>query len=268
MERGNVLAAALCDDDRVGGLGNQAGDVLDRRSVGVHLWGGGRLGHPGRGHPFGTHDLDGYVQVGRSFRNPLGEFSSPADRLVKGMGTGDVAAPLDEGVHQAVGPADYTQVPVPLGAGVEFGVFPVGDGLAGADDHGNFGQVCPVDSQRPLKQAHAGVQQYGLKAACHPGVAHGHSDRQGLVPAVNVPRAVYLVGLLPGQGFPHGGPLGTRRGYDVVHSQIAERFQDGLATVNFLGRHRSLLKKCWTACLRQVLLDAHYTTFGIGLGLC
>ena len=97
-------------------------------------------------------------------------------------------------------------------------------------------------AQRPLKQAHPRVQQHGLKASRYPGVPHRHGHRQGLVPAVDVAGAVRLVGLLPCQGFPHRRPLRTRRGYDVVHPQVAECLQYGLASVKSLGSHHRLLK--------------------------
>ena len=88
-----------------------------------------------------------------------------------------------------------------------------------------------MDAHTALQQTYPRVEQDGLQLAGHPGIAQCHIHRQGLVPAVDVGGAGRFVDFLSGQRLPNRRPLGAGRGDDVVNTQVAEGFQDGVSAV-------------------------------------
>ena len=122
---------------------------------------------------------------------------------------GNVAAPFREGFDPPVSASHHVESPVPLSTRIEVGVFAVGDGLTGADQHGNLALVSAMDTQRPLQQPDTSVQHDGLQFPGDSRIAHGHGHGQGLVPSIDVAGSVGLVDFLPGQGFPYRRPVGA-----------------------------------------------------------
>src|SRR5690606_12559265 len=77
----------------------------------------------------------------------------------------------------------------------------------------------------------AGMQQNGLHLAGRERVAGGDVDRERLVPAVHEFRpGLALLGLL-GHRLPDRGPFGARGRQDVLHPEIPDAFEDGVAAV-------------------------------------
>ena len=184
-----------------------------------------------RWRPLFQHRLDGDVEESRAFRGALGQFSGAGYRLIQGLRAGDAAAPLGEGFHQTVGPADNAQVAEPLGARVELRRFAIGGRLAGADKHRNFALVGPVNAHRALQHSNTGVEQHRLHPPGHTGVARCHRNGEGFVPAVDVCGAGPLFQLLSGQSLPYRRPLGAGRRDDVVNVQVSQGFENGIAAV-------------------------------------
>ena len=242
MEPGGFTAGAVGDNQGRFTLRHESGQLGDVLRGGLRFRRLGNRAQFARRRPGVDHRFNGDVQEGRPLGDALRQFAGAGHLAVEGGGAGGLPAPLGYDVRKAMGAAHHAEAAIPLGLRVQFRVLAVAGGFPGADQHRHFAQAGAVDAHAALEQAHAGVEQHGLHPSGDAGVACGHIHRQGFVPAVDVARPRGFVEALARQRFPHRRPLGAGRGYDVVHPQVAERFQDGLAPVRPLlrsSRHNS-----------------------------
>ena len=115
---GYFLSRTLGDNQGTAAVGNQVGQPLQgfRRRLGLR--GLGNLANLCRRRPTVNHGFDGNIQIGWALGHPLRHFPGPHQLLIKGVGAGGLAAPLDKGIHKAVGAADHAQIAIPLALGV------------------------------------------------------------------------------------------------------------------------------------------------------
>ena len=156
---------------------NQGGQVGDVAGGGAGFGRGGDGAHSGRRRPGVQHSFNGDVQKSRALGNPLGQFAGAGKLAVEGMGAGGPPAPLGDDVGEAFRAAYGAQAAIPLKLGIQFRVFAVGCGLAGADQHWRFAQGGAVYAHTALQQPDPGVEQHRLHLAGDAGVASSDVHR-------------------------------------------------------------------------------------------
>ena len=170
-------------------------------------------------------------QVGRADRRALRHLARPDDALIDRVRARRLAGVLDQRLDQALRPADDRQVVGPLTAGIEIRLLPVGQGFTGDHQHRDAGNQSTVHAHQALQKSRAGVQQNGLHLTGRERVAGGDVDRESLVPAIHEPRAVHALLDLLGHRLPYRGPFRARGGKDVLHPEIANGLENGVAAV-------------------------------------
>ena len=205
--------------------------------IGVGRHGARRRGRGagiGRRGPVRHHVFDRHVQIGRALRAALRHLAGAHHHLVQRFRAGHLVGPFDDGIEDAVRPADERQVAVPLGAGILFGILAVGQRLTRHDQHGDIAHRGGMHAHRTLHQADTGMQQHGLHLAGGARVAERDADGQGLVPAIDIAGAGRFGLIGARQSFPHRRPFRARRADDVIDPQLAEGLHDRIAAVEII----------------------------------